>query len=61
VNLRETLSKGNKSPFRVHPGDIVFVDTKGITLWGGFIELLHVTADIANVVAIVRVLNNTSP
>ncbi len=58
VNLLETLQRGNKAPFIVHPGDIVFVDTKGISFWQGFTELLGVTRDAANLVAVVRVLQN---
>jgi polysaccharide export outer membrane protein len=58
VNLRETLQRGNKSPYPIHAGDIVFVDTKGVSVWGAFTQLLSVTRDVASIVAVIRVLEN---
>lgn len=57
VDLKGTLSHGNKQPFVIQPGDIVFVDSKGPSLWGAFVQLLTVTRDVANLVAVVRVLD----
>jgi len=56
VDLKETLSRGYKTPFMVHPGDIVFVDARGGGFWGVFVGFLNVTRDIANLVALVEVL-----
>ena len=58
VNLLETLQRGNRHPYIIKPGDIVFVDTKGVSLWGVLTGLLSTTRDVANLVAIVRVLQN---
>jgi protein involved in polysaccharide export with SLBB domain len=56
VNLLETLQRGNKTPYVIKAGDIVFVDTKGKSLWDGFIELLNVSTDAANLVVAIRYL-----
>jgi polysaccharide biosynthesis/export protein len=56
VNLEETLQRGNKRPYILKPGDIVFVDRKGVSLWGVFSGLLTTTRDVANIVAVIRVL-----
>ena len=56
VNLSETLQRGNKSPYRIKPGDIVFVDTRGLSAWTLFTGLLGVTRDVANLVAVIEVL-----
>jgi hypothetical protein len=56
VDLKETLSRGYKTPFIVRPGDIVFVDARGGGVWGAFVTFLGVTRDVANLVALVEVL-----
>jgi polysaccharide export outer membrane protein len=58
VDLSETLRLGNRSPYVVRPGDIVFVDTKGPSAWGLFTSLLAVTRDVASIVAVIEVLKN---
>ena len=58
VNLEETLLRGNKQPYMIKPGDIIFVEQKGASAWGKVLQLLGVTRDVANLVAIVRVLQN---
>jgi len=58
VNLQETLQHGNKRPYMVKPGDIIFVDQRGVSLWGVVSSLLSTTRDVANLVAVVRVLQN---
>jgi polysaccharide export outer membrane protein len=58
VNLKETLSRGYKTPFMIRPGDIVFVDAKGIGFWAGFSSVLAVTTDIANLILLVEVLKS---
>jgi len=57
VNLSETLQRGNRSPYRVKPGDIVFVDARAPSAWGLFTGLLVVTRDVVGIIAIVDVLN----
>ena len=56
VNLQETLQRGNKQPYMIQPGDIVFVDSKGPSFWGVFSQLLNTSRDVANLVAIVHIL-----
>ena len=56
VDLKETLTRGNRRPYIVQPGDIVYVDTKGIGAWEAFSRLLTTTRDIASIVAFVEVL-----
>lgn len=56
VNLFETLQRGNKSPYRIKPGDIVFVDAKGPSAWGLFTGFLGVTRDVASLIAVVDIL-----
>lgn len=46
VNLQETLQRGNRSPYMVKPGDIVFVAAKGANPWTVFTALLAVTRDV---------------
>ena len=58
VNLQETLTRGNRRPYLIKPGDIVFVDTKGASLWTKVMGLLTTTRDVANIVAVIRVLQN---
>ena len=58
VNLQETLERGNKRPYMIKPGDIVFVDARGASTWGKVMQVLSTTRDVANLVAIVRVLQN---
>jgi polysaccharide export outer membrane protein len=58
VNLLETLQRGNKQPYMLKPGDIVYVEAKGSSLWGKFLTLLSTTRDIASIVAVIRVLEN---
>jgi polysaccharide export outer membrane protein len=55
VDLVETLSKGNRAPFVVHPGDIVFLNPKG-SLWTAFLQLVNVAVDLAGLIAIIQVL-----
>lgn len=57
VDLKETLQRGYKTPFIVRPGDIVFVDARGGGFWTAFTTFLGVTRDVANLVALVEVLN----
>ena len=56
VNLQETLQRGNRSPFIVKPGDIVYLTPRGAGLWGGFLTMMAVTRDVVGVIAVVRVL-----
>lgn len=58
VNLEETLQRGNKRPYMIKPGDIIFVDQKGASLWGRVLQLLATTRDVASLVAVVKVLQN---
>ncbi len=58
VNLEETLQRGNRRPYMVKPGDVVYVDSKGSSMWGKTLVLLHTAADVANIVAVIRVLAN---
>lgn len=58
VNLNETLRLGNRTPYVVKPGDIVFVDSKGTSAWGLFTGFLGVTRDVASIVAVIQVLKN---
>ena len=56
VNLLETLQRGNQRPYMIKPGDIVFVEAKGSSAWSKFLGVLATTRDVANIVAVVRVL-----
>ena len=58
VNLQETLDHGNVRPYMIKPGDIIFVDTRGASTWSKVLTLLRTTRDVANLVAVVRVLQN---
>jgi polysaccharide export outer membrane protein len=58
VNLQETLERGNRSPFMVKPGDIVYLTPRGGGAWGGFLTMLSVTRDVVGIVTLVRVLEN---
>jgi polysaccharide export outer membrane protein len=55
VNLRETLSRGNRRPYMVKPGDVVYVNPRG-GAWDAFIQILGVTSDVVGLVAIVQAL-----
>jgi polysaccharide export outer membrane protein len=57
VNLQETLTKGNRSPFMVKPGDIVYITPRGGG-WNTFLELLAITRDVVGTIAIVVALNH---
>lgn len=57
VNLLETLRRGNKNPYIVRTGDIVFLDSK-TSIWEGFISLLAVTTDIVSLIVLSDALNN---
>jgi len=59
VDLKETLNRGNRIPYVVKPGDIVYLHARGATFWSGFLTLLGVTRDVASLVAVIRVLENT--
>jgi polysaccharide biosynthesis/export protein len=56
VNLSETLVKGNRAPYVVKPGDIIYVNPKSST-WGAFVTFLGITRDVVGVYAIVQALN----
>lgn len=58
VNLKDTLTRGNRRPYIVQPGDIVFVDAKGIGAWEAFSRLLSTTRDVASIIAVVEVLKH---
>jgi polysaccharide export outer membrane protein len=57
VDLQETLLKGNRAPYIVKPGDIVFLYSKG-SAWSAFLQFLGVTRDVVGLVAITQALNN---
>ena len=56
VDLAETLRRGYKTPFIIKPGDIVFVDRRGIGCWAGMTTVLSVTTDIANLILLAELL-----
>lgn len=56
VNLQETLTKGNRAPYVVKPGDIVYVNPKG-GAWNAFVQMLGFTRDVVGLVAITQALN----
>lgn len=56
VDLKETLSRGNRRPYIVKPGDVVYLDTRG-NGWNAFLQLLGVTRDVASLIAITQALN----
>lgn len=56
VDLAETLTRGNREPYVVKPGDIVYVNPKG-NAWGAFVTFLGITRDVVGVYAIVQALN----
>ena len=58
VNLLETLQRGNRRPYMIKPGDIIFVEAKGSSVWSKFLTLLGTTRDVASIVAVIRVLEN---
>jgi len=58
VNLQETLTRGNRSPYMVRPGDIVFVTPKGASPWQVFNTLLNVSRDVLNLVVLAEVLRD---
>lgn len=57
VNLKNSLDRGNRSPFIIKPGDIVYMNAKGGGAWSAFLQVMSVTRDVANIVALVKVLN----
>jgi polysaccharide export outer membrane protein len=58
VDLRETLERGNKTPYMLKPGDIVFVDARRISMYGVFRELIAVSSDVANLVLVIDALKH---
>jgi polysaccharide export outer membrane protein len=58
VDLRETLERGNKTPYILKPGDIVFVDARRVSMYGVFRELIAVSSDIANLVLVIDALKH---
>jgi polysaccharide biosynthesis/export protein len=58
VDLRETLERGNKTPYMLKPGDIVFVDARRISMYGVFRELISVSSDVANLVLVIDALKH---
>ena len=59
VNLSETLSRGNRRPYLVKPGDIVYVNPRG-NAWNAFVTFLGVTRDVVGLVALTQALNNSN-
>ncbi len=59
VNLKETLTRGNRRPYIVQPGDIVYVDSRGIGGWEVFSRFLSTTRDVVDIAAIAEVLRRT--
>lgn len=58
VNLQETLTRGNRSPYVVRPGDIVFVSAKGANPWTVFTAMLSVARDVVFLNEILKNNNN---
>jgi hypothetical protein len=55
VDLQGTLSRGNRAPYMVKPGDIVYLNSKG-NAWNAFTQFLGVTRDVVGLVAITKAL-----
>jgi polysaccharide export outer membrane protein len=55
VDLDETLTKGNRAPYIVKPGAIVFLISKG-SAWSAFTQMLGFTRDVIGLVAITQAL-----
>jgi polysaccharide export outer membrane protein len=58
VNLQETLTRGNRRPYIVKPGDIVFVTPRGVSPWTVFNVLLNTTRDVLNLVVLADILRD---
>jgi protein involved in polysaccharide export with SLBB domain len=58
VDLRELLDSGNRTPRVLRPGDLVFIDSKGIGTWGLLSTVLSTTLDALNIVLVARVLQD---
>src|SRR5262249_32449462 len=58
VDLTENLTRGDKTPYIIKPGDIVFVDAHCPRPWQAFSNILGVATDVANIVAVIKVLDN---
>ncbi len=56
VNLLETLKRGNRAPYLVRPGDVVFLDSK-VSVWNGFVTFLGITRDVVSLIVISDALN----
>jgi len=56
VNLQQALERGSRTPINIQPGDLVYLEPKGLSAWDGFVTLLGVTRDVASLIAIVDVL-----
>ncbi len=56
VNLQQVLDRGSRSPITIQPGDLVYLEPKGLSAWDGFVTLLGITRDVASLIAIVDVL-----
>jgi polysaccharide export outer membrane protein len=55
VNLKETLTQGNRRPYLVKPGDVVYVNPRG-GAWDAFVQVLGVTRDVVGLVALTQAL-----
>jgi polysaccharide export outer membrane protein len=60
VNLLETLDHGNRSPYVVKPGDIVYLEARNRGLGESFLVFLGVTRDVLTVIALVDALNHST-
>lgn len=57
VDLDETLNKGNRAPYIVKPGDVVYLYSRP-SYWGAFLQFLSVTTQVVGLVGIVYSINH---